>query len=111
MSEDKPILGSDCPLRAPDRPLFRENRPLSFSNRRIWPRFNRLMPIACPEKTPFSTFWAEDNFQNGLQYAGRKDTGDLDQIPIRMEREYRGPGYRAGRKNYEQDNNPMENHI
>ena len=46
-----------------------------------------------------------------VQYAGRKEMGDLDQLPLRMEREYRGPGYRAGRKNYEQDTNPMENEI
>jgi len=75
------------------------------------PQIGGMKPATCPEKAVFGTVWTEDNSQNGLQYAGRKDTGDWGQIPIRMEREFRGPGYRAGRKNYEQDNNPMENQV
>jgi hypothetical protein len=45
-----------------------------------------MMPIACPEKAAFGTVWTADNSQNGLQYAGRKGTGDLDQLPFRIER-------------------------
>jgi hypothetical protein len=80
-------------------------------NPSICPRIGRIKPATCPEKAAFGTVWTEENSQNGLQYAGRKDTGDWGQIPIRMERECRGPGYRAGRKNDEQDNNPMENQV
>lgn len=57
IGEKKPILGSDYPSWETDRPLFFENRPLSFSNRWIWPRIGGRVPIACPEKTAFSTFW------------------------------------------------------
>jgi hypothetical protein len=70
-----------------------------------------MIPLTCPEKAAFSTITRSDNFENGLQYAGRNGTGDLDHVPLRMEIEYRGPGYRAGQTNDKQDNNPMENQI
>jgi len=104
------FTGSVCLSRRSDRHGFLKNRHGYFTNPSICPRIGRIKLAACPEKAAFSTVWTEDNSQNGLQYAGRKDTGDWGQIPIRMEREFRGPGYRAGRKNDEQDN-PMENQV
>jgi hypothetical protein len=109
--ETEPKSGSDSPSRGLHRHGFLKNRHSYFTNPLICSRIAGMIPLTCPEKAAFGTVWTEDNSQNGLQYAGRKDTGDWGQIPIRMEKVCRGPGFRAGRKNYEQDNNPMENHI
>jgi hypothetical protein len=109
--ETGPESGSDWLSRRVNRHGFLENRHGYFTNPSICPRIDCMMPTACPEKAAFSTVWREDNSQNGLQYAERMGTGDWGQFPLRMEREYRGPGYRAGRKNNEQDNNPRENQV
>jgi len=105
------FTGSDWHSRTTNRHSFLKNRHSYCTNPLICSRITGMIPLTCPEKAAFGTVRTEDNCQNGLQYAGRKDTGDGGQIPIRMERECRGPGYRAGWKNDEQDNNPMENHI
>jgi len=110
LREKKPFTGSVYHPGRPNRHGFPKNRHSYFTNPLICPRIAGMMPIACPKKAAFGTVWTGDSSENGLQYAGRKDTGDWGQIPIRMEREFRGPGYRAGRKNDEQDN-PMENQV
>lgn len=39
-----------------------------------------MIPPACPEKTLYSTYWAEDNLPDGLQSAGKMDGGISDLV-------------------------------
>jgi|GEM_PF-2407583 len=112
LRKNKPIMGSVYPSRRGNRHGFLENRHGYFANPLICSRIAGMIPLTCPEKAAFSTVTGADNSQNGLQYvqcAGMKGMGDLDHVPLLMEIEYRGPGYRAGRTNDEHMKTDREN--
>jgi hypothetical protein len=104
LEETEPESGSDSSSMGLHRHGFTENRHGYFTNPSICPRIGGMISAACPEKAAFGTVWNADNSQNGLQYvqyAGRKGTGDLDQLPFRTEGEYRGLEHRMDWKNDE----------
>ena len=53
------------------------------------PQIGGMKPATCPEKAVFGTVWTEDNSQNGLQYAGGRDTGQDERTMNRTTTQWR----------------------